>query len=304
MKDKIIIVLSILVLALSGFLVYDSFTTGMSTAEVKSEFADLKTEYQVIQKDLEFNINSLKLNNEVIDAQKKKIENILKKSEITEAELTEAKQLMRSISANVMDEYQKRVNFLQDEKEKLLTESLINENQLNELNNKVNSLELAKKDITNRYTKEKADSDKKTVLLSYASTLTLSNFELKSYKVRNSGKEIETEKASRISKIKVSFIMNENQIAESGNKELYIVVKNPDGSISNFDNVPSGTFVSGGKNLIYSDRININYTKGETKPVEFEWNRSEFKRGDYSIEVYENNQKKITKIGGARKTLE
>ena len=115
---------------------------------------------------------------------------------------------------------------------------------------------------------------------------------------------METEKASRIEKIKVSFDINDNPIAREGKKDLYIVVKNPDGDLQTFTNTTSGTFISGGKYTPYSDKISVNFQRGDPKTVEFEWDGEDFKKGKYSIEVYENNSKKISKIGGAIKTLE
>ena len=83
MKEKIIIILSLLVLGLAGYLIYDNANKGMTKAEVQSELNDLKSEYEFIQKDMEVNLNSLNISNKLIFAQKKKIENILKKNEIS-----------------------------------------------------------------------------------------------------------------------------------------------------------------------------------------------------------------------------
>jgi hypothetical protein len=41
------------------------------------------------------------------------------------------------------------------------------------------------------------------------------------YKVRNSGKQIETDKARRADVLKISFTIAENQIAKSGDKVYY-----------------------------------------------------------------------------------
>jgi KaiC/GvpD/RAD55 family RecA-like ATPase len=42
--------------------------------------------------------------------------------------------------------------------------------------------------------------------------------------VRNSGKQIETDKASRADVLKISFTIAENQIAKSGDKVYYVQV--------------------------------------------------------------------------------
>lgn len=304
MKNTLIIILSVLVVALAGYLFYDNLNKGLSVAEVKSELSDLKTDYEYIQKDLEMNLNSLKISNNIIFTQKKKIENILKKSNITETELEEAKRLMRSISMSVLQQYQTNVKYLEEEKQKLTLESDATEVQLDVLNKKIKNIELLKNEINTKYISEKNESAKKTKLLGYASNLSLSNFSLQGIKVRNSGKEVETNKASRINKIQVSFDINENKIAESGMKEFFLVVFTPDGNLATFQNGNPGSFALNGSKIPYSDRITFDYEKGKIQPIHFEWTNDDFKKGNYVIEVYENNPNMVKKIGGAIKKLE
>ena len=54
--------------------------------------------------------------------------------------------------------------------------------------------------------------------------LTILNMKTSAYKVRNSGKQIETDKARRADVLKVSFTIAENQIAKSGDKVYYVQV--------------------------------------------------------------------------------
>ena len=86
-----------LVLGLSGFLIYDSATEGMSRAEAQKQLMNLKSDYKYIQRDLEYSIKKLNINSELIAIQQQKIESLLRKNEITEAELNEAKNLMQEI---------------------------------------------------------------------------------------------------------------------------------------------------------------------------------------------------------------
>lgn len=297
MKDKMLIALGVLVLVLSGFLVYESAFSGMSKAEVKTEFEDLKQNYEFLQRDLEQNIVGLQINNKTILAQKQKIETLLKKSDITEAELEVAKKIMKSISQSVLDEFNHKVKGLQVEKQKLTDESTETQNLLLDLNKKITVLE-------SQYKTEKKESEKKTVLLNYASSLSLSNFDLKGVKVRNSGKEVETDKASRIDKIKVNFDINDNPLANSGKKELYISVYKPDGQLASFENGNGGIFAGNGLKQPYSDKIIVDYTKGNKNTVEFDWSHFEFSKGDYKIEVYEKTPNRFAKIGGSVKKLE
>lgn len=303
MKNITIIILSLLVLGLSGFLVYDSATEGMSRAEAQKQLMNLKSDYKYIQRDLEYSIKKLNINSELIAIQQQKIEFLLRKNEITEAELNEAKNLMQEISIQILNEYAKRVERLEQDKKQLEDESIAFDQKILSLTQKIDQLEIIKRSINKKYIVEKVESDKKTVLLSYAASLSLSNFNLKSVKVRSSGREVETTKASRIDKIRVSFDINENLLASSGKKILYIVVYRPDGSIATFDNVATGEFSVNGEKKQYSDKRVVDYVKNKINSVEFEWNSEDFVRGEYRIDVYENIDVRFMKIGGATKEL-
>ncbi len=102
MKNKIIISLSALVVGLSAYLFYDSTNGDMSEAEIKTEFINLKSDYELLQVDLENNMKDLAISNNTILMQKSQIETLLKKSTISEEELLVAKQLMSEISQNVL----------------------------------------------------------------------------------------------------------------------------------------------------------------------------------------------------------
>lgn len=303
MKNIIIIILSLLVLGLSGFLIYDSATEGMSRAEAQKQLMNLKSDYKYIQRDLEYSIKKLNINSELIATQQQKIESLLRKNEITEAELNEAKNLMQEISIQILNEYAKRVEHLEQDKKHLEDESIAFDQKILSLTQKIDQLEIIKRSINKKYIVEKVESDKKTTLLSYAASLSLSNFNLKSVKVRSSGREVETTKASRIDKIRVSFDINENLLASSGKKILYIVVYRPDGSIATFDNVATGEFSVNGEKKQYSDKRVVDYVKNKINSVEFEWNSEDFVRGEYRIDVYENIDVRFMKIGGATKEL-
>ena len=312
MKTKIIIALSLLVLALSSYMLYDSMNGEMSEAEIETEFNDLKTDYEFMQKDLETKMSSLQISGGVIEIQKNKIEALMKKNSISEEELFEAKKLMQEISQSVLEEFQRRISFLEKEKMGLTNDRISEERELLELNAKIKQLQSENKDINKQYqsinTKykvEKATSIKKDKLLTYASKISISNFILKGFKIRGNGKEVETEKASRIDRLKISFEFNENKLAESGAKELYIVAKNPDGTLMTFADRPTGNIAIDGKTITFSDKMVVDYIKGQTKTVEAVWDSEEFKRGDYILEVYEKPQNGTASlIGKATKTLE
>lgn len=305
MKNIVVVSLSALVVGLSGFLIYDNSHHRKSAAEVKTEFNDLKNDYKFIRKDLENTINKLQISNQVVLEQKQTIENLLKKNEITEQELSIAKKIMKNISNSVLETYQKEVAHLELEKKKLNEERLLNKKQIIDLKSKLHTLENSQHTLRKKYNQEKKESEKKTELLTYAPGISLSNFKLKGVKVRSSGREVETDRASRVNRLKVSFNINANPLAEKGIKDLYIVVTSPNKLPQIFDNKPTGTFTSNGKLQTYSDKISIHYNQEESIPIELEWNYSDFKKGEYIIEVYQNTgEKKFVKVGGTIKKLD
>lgn len=297
MKTKLLVTLSALVLVLSSYLLYNSLNNEMSEAEIETQFIDLKSDYEFIQKDLEIAVKDVNFDNKEILAQKNRIESLMKKNKLSQEELTEAKEIMRTISKTFLKNYKQRVVVLEGEKLKLLDEKDKIVIEVSKLKDKIDELDKT-------VIKEKIVSQKKDQLINYASKLTLSNFLLKSFKVRNSGKEIETDRASRIDRIKVSFDINENILAESGEKQIYMVIKKPTGETVTFSNKPSGVFNYRKKKILYSDKIVFNYTKGQEQSLEFVWDNEEFKRGDYVMEVYEQTRQGVMPIGKVTKTLD
>ena len=179
---------------------------------------------------------------------------------------------------------------LREENEKVTTEVVVLKDKVSELDRKIEN--------------EKVISKKKDELINYASKLSLSNFMLRSFKVRNSGKEVETDKASRIDRIKFSFDINDNILAKSGQKLIYMLIKKPSGEIVTFSNRASGTFNFNNRKMLYSDKTTFNYEKGQSPKLEFVWDNEDFSRGDYIMEVYEQMPTNTVLIGKVTKTLE
>ena len=304
MKTKLIVILSTLVLGLSGFMLYDSLNNELSQAEIQEQFSDLKSDYEFIQKDLEVAVNDANFSNKEIIAQKKRIESLLKKNNISQEELMEAKKIMRNISQTFIKNYQNKLIVLNNQVTTLDTEK----QKLREENEKVTTEVVVLKDkvseLDRKIENEKVISKKKDELINYASKLSLSNFILRSFKVRNSGKEVETDKASRIDRIKFSFDINENILSKDGQKVLYMLIKKPSGEIATFSNKTSGVFNYNNRKMLYSDKTTLNYQNGKDQKLEFVWDNEDFSRGDYIMEVYEQMPNNTVMIGKVTKTLE
>ncbi|WP_310556766.1 hypothetical protein [Flavobacterium sp.] len=118
-----------------------------------------------------------------------------------------------------------------------------------------------------------------------ASKLSLLNLEAFAIKQSSSGKQTVTEKASRADILKVSFMIAENTIAKSGDKNYYIQI------IDSKNNVlgDKKTEIFGGKNLIYSFVKNIKY-ENKTLRISQDLMVNDIKQGNYYVNIYDKTE--------------
>lgn len=117
------------------------------------------------------------------------------------------------------------------------------------------------------------------------SKLTVSNLKASAYKIKNSGKQIETDKASRADALKINFTIAENKIAKTGDKDYYVQVIDAnnnvigDKKVANFED----------KELNYSFISNVKY---ENKAVDVSelLPGKDFPKGNYFVNVFDKNE--------------
>jgi hypothetical protein len=133
-----------------------------------------------------------------------------------------------------------------------------------------------------------------------ASTLNANAIAITPINEKSSGKEKVTSTAKRVDKLVISFDVN-NRIAQSGSTDVYVLITDPEGKPVQVEALGSGNFTTredGEK--VYTAKVPVEIETGKTKRVEFAWRQnSDFKRGDYKIEVYHNG----FKIGEGVRTL-
>jgi hypothetical protein len=131
-------------------------------------------------------------------------------------------------------------------------------------------------------TSQNADLSKTVEL---GSKLTVLNMKTSAYKVRNSGKQIETERAGRADVLKISFTIAENKIAKSGDKTYYVQV------IDSKSNVlgDKQTASFGSKSLTYSFTTNVKY-ENKTVQVSEDLPGKDFAKGTYFVNVFDKDE--------------
>lgn len=118
-----------------------------------------------------------------------------------------------------------------------------------------------------------------------ASKLTITNLKTESYKERNSGKLVATDKASRVDKLRISFTIAGNEVAKAGTKMYYIQV------IDSKNNVlgEKKTEIFGNYTLTYSFVTNADY-ENKTMEVSEILPGKDFSKGTYFVNVFDKDQ--------------
>ncbi len=297
-RNLIYAILIVIILCLLGYIIYDK-TQDKKVAQVlqttQENYENLDSAKNILQ--AEFDVATMKLdtltaNNAQLETAlatknleltkiKSNITTILQQKNITNADLKKAQSLIAEYKGQV---------------ENLLTEVARLKSENKELT--VANLQLSTEKNELIVTKDQLTSEKKNLeeKVEVATTLKASNFNITAIKLRGE-KEKETTTAKRADFFRISFVLDENRIATTGQKIIFIAIINPDGTTS----VSEGTIKTReGNEISYTNKVSVNYEQGKVTPVSFDWKPgSEFVPGDYKIEVYNNG----FKIGEAVKTM-
>jgi myosin heavy subunit len=301
-RNTVYAILIAIILLLLGYIVYDktqdkkteqlNFITVQNLDSAKSV---LQAEFEIASKQ----VDTLTANNTQLETKlseknselaktKASINSILKQKNISVDDLKKAQKLIA--------EYKGQLEGLQAEVAKLKGENLQLTADKQQLTTDKNQLATEKEQLSNE--KNQLTTEKKNLedKVDVASTLTASHINITAIKMRGD-KEKETETAKRADFFRLSFVLDENRVAASGKKSLYVVVTSPDGKTS----VPNGSFKTrDGIELQYTETIDVNYEQGKVLPVSFDWKPgTQFIPGDYKIEIYNNG----FKIGETKKSM-
>ena len=218
-------------------------------------------------------------------AKKAQIESILSKQDATEDELKEAKALIASLQLDIQT-YQTEMAKL-----KLENKNLLEENQ---------KIIVERDQVQNDLKNTQVIVEDQQKQLELASTLQASGFQIAGLLEKNGGKTKESTNAKRVDLLRISFLIQENKVTPTGQKELYIVIIDPQGKPIVGSDGGSATMHDGSR-IEYSQRMNINYIQNQSQTISFDWRSPDGKytAGDYIVEVYNNG----FKIGSGRCAL-
>lgn len=278
-NSKLKAIIAVLAFLLVGSLVYifkmtsDAKTMQTVLTETKSEkesvlkdLSDLKTTYDAAIAE------NTSMSDELIAERDKVVKLIadLKKSKGDVNSLSKYKQQYISLE-------QKMKNLMQE------VDVLKKDNQT--LTTNLDSTKVVLEDSKNYNQVLVGQNDELVKTVEKGSKLTITNLKTGSYKLRSSGKEVATDKASRTDILKINFTVAENKIAKSGDKVYYVQV------IDSKNNVlgDKATITFGDTLLTYSFTTTVKY-ENQTVQVSENLKGKDFAKGTYFVNVFDKGE--------------
>lgn len=294
-KDNKGIIILILVVAIIASWAYFFYTKNQNENLISGKdqlYASLDSSRNEIQKEYDsamvrleemtqtnIGLDSLvKTRDQEMQILKSRFRAIVSKQNASAKDLAEARSLVKELNGKI-DDYVKEIERLQAENQQLTVDKANLTSEKQNLENNLSSTQAAKKEA-----EDKVD---------VGSTLHASSFKISAINERNSGKESETTRAKRADKLRISFVLDENRIAVSGTKILYIIAKDPAGKVIKESALGSGSFgTRQDGQLEFTNKLDVQYTKGEIKPISFDLKQTDkYEKGSYNIIVYQNGFK-------------
>jgi myosin heavy subunit len=212
--------------------------------------------------------------NKEIAHTKSEIRSILNKKNATAAELAKAKNLIASLNDKITGMEQQVAQLTQDNQN--LTQDKV-------------VLTQEKEKLNQDLTTTTATKDSLATKVDIASTLNANNIAITPIDVRNNGKEKVTTKAKRVSKLVISFDVN-NRIAQPGMTDVFVVITGPDGKPISVQSLNSGTFTTREEGeKPFTAKLPVDIETAKKKNVQFSFTPADsFQQGNYTIQIYQN----------------
>jgi hypothetical protein len=290
----------IALLGLSAFLIYTKVNQDKLIKSQSSEMieqtrlkADLEKQYYETLSDLEeMRGNNSELNAMIetqkteLKAQKDKISNLI----ATSKDLEKAKEEIARLRSYVteVEDLKKKNAALRDSNVALASkrdELIIAVQQ-----EKVTNEELSTSRNALASEKEALQQEKEVLSrkVDIASSIKVSDITVKAYKIKSSGKEMDTKKANSIDLVKICFKTTSNVIAPNGQETFYVRIINPLGEVMAIQDLGSGslTLTNTGESIQYTQAAQVEYTN-DAKEGCVNWQPGTvFETGTYQVEIY------------------
>ena len=253
-----------------------------SKSQLEFEHKNLQDEFEQLKSSIVDNDGLLANKEHNIQVQQEEINRILNDAKSSKADLAKAEKMIQSLRSEISS-YKSEIVRLEKENAILVKNNSILTTQRDSIQTSLTN-ERTERVVERQVAQQKEDE--------LSSTLSVSNHKISPLKVRSNGKEVTKDRAKKVDKIRVSFDIDRNSRAASGDKDIYVSIRKPNGQIGKFSGAESGILkLHSGDDVAYSDKVKINYQNGAGQTVTFDWEDANFEAGTYKIDIYQNGFK-------------
>lgn len=275
-----VVILALLLLGSVGYIF-------KMTSDNKKEVTELTTEKDKFANDLRASIEELKSSkseNAELDAERQKL---IKENEELLAKVEKAEG-----NAAAMARYKNEYFRLKREQDNLVAEIKLLKEQNVALTSSLDSTNVVLGEERKFKDTLLVQNDNLAKTVEKGSKLSVLNLNVQAVKERSSGKQVDTDKASRADKLKVSFVIAENQIAKSGTRKYYVqVIDSKNNILGDKETIAMG---GEGMSLTYSFITQVKY-ENKTVQVNEELSGSDFQSGTYFVNVFNEKGENVSK---------
>jgi predicted RNase H-like nuclease (RuvC/YqgF family) len=204
-----------------------------------------------------------------LDREREKVDQLLERIQKTEAS-----------NRSKIRQYEKELGTLRS----IMKHYIVQIDSLNTLNNELRKdaadARRIAKESTEKYEKLSKTTDEYAKLVEKGSAVKGRGVNVVA--INKSNKE--TERSSRVVKLRTCLSLVENSIAAKGPMTVYIRVKGPDGILMTNDQ--QRIFTSAGEQMIYTESREVDYQGSEVEVCVYFGAEQGFTKGVYTVEVY------------------
>lgn len=207
-----------------------------------------------------------------IAEQQSQLESLIKKAKNKDYDISKLRAETETLRT-IMKGYIHQIDSLQQANERLYAEKEAEAMRANNAENRGKELE--------------TDLNSKNEILSKGAILTTGEFTNTGINLRSSGKQVDTDRASKSEMIKTCFTVRKNTIAKAGSRNIVLRIVGPDGKV--LPGKDAGTVTVNGQAEATSVVRPIDYQNEDTDVCVYYTAQGELKKGSYKIYVYESN---------------
>lgn len=277
--SKLKAIIGILAVLLIGSLIY-IFKLTSDAKGLQQNVVEIKSEKESVMKDLA----DLKATYDAAIAENTSMSDELIAERDKVVKLMEQLKTAKGDNAS-LQKYRSQYKALEQKMQNLMQEVAVLKTQNQQLTTNLDSTKVVLEDSKKYNQVLVGQNEEQAKTIEKGQKLSITGLKTGAYKLRSSGKQIMTDKASRTDILQVGFTIAENKIAKSGDKTYYVqIIDSKNNVLGNKETVNFGD-----TSLTYSFTTTVQY-ENKTVDVKEQLKGKDFAKGTYFVNVFDKDE--------------